>query len=222
MPVRQVSFWAMKHRARQVGETGVHALLIELQKSAPDARFHLMGHSFGCIVVSAAVAGPLGQGAVTSRLPRPVHALFLVQGALSLWSFAESIPYPPNVPGYFRPMGVAPALVSGPIVTTCSKFDRAVGTFFPLAAKRGNDRLLGEDLPEFGGVGTSGFKGPADGATHDVLVLNADAEYGFDAGHIYNIDASSVICHGRGPTGAHSDIAQPEIAHLFWQAAAAD
>lgn len=27
MPVRQLSFWAMKHRARQVGETGVHTLL---------------------------------------------------------------------------------------------------------------------------------------------------------------------------------------------------
>ena len=221
MPVRQLSFWSMKHRARHVGETGVHALLIELQKGAPEARFHLMGHSFGCIVVSAAVSGPLANSTIISRLPRPVHSLFLVQGALSLWSFAESIPYPPNVPGYFRPIEDVPALVSGPIVTTRSTFDRAVGTYFPLAAELGNDRLLGEELPEFGGVGAFGIQGTASDATQDMLVLNADGEYGFEVGQIYNVDASSVICSGGGPSGAHSDIAHPEIAHLFWQAALA-
>ena len=219
MPVRQLSFWSMKRRARVVGETGVHSLLVELQQSAPQARFHLMGHSFGCIVVSAAIAGPLGQGTVSSRLPRPVDSLFLVQGALSLWSFAERIPYPPNTPGYFRPIDLPPALVNGPIVTTRSKFDHAVGTFYPLAARAGSELLLGEELPEFGGVGAFGIRGTAAGATHDLPVLNADAEYGFDTGHIYNIEASTVICHGGWPSGAHSDIAHPQIAHVFWQAA---
>lgn len=220
MPVRQMSFWAMKHRARSVGETGVHSLLIDLQKSAPDARFHLMGHSFGCIVVSAAVCGPLDRGAVTSRLPRPVHSLFLAQGALSLWSFADDIPYPPQVPGYFQPIGVPPALVQGPIVTTRSTFDHAVGTFFPLGAKLGDERVLDEEeLPEFGGVGAFGIRGTKPSATHNMQVLNATANYGFDAGHIYNIEASTVIRHGKWPSGAHSDIAHPEIAHAFWQAA---
>jgi hypothetical protein len=45
------------------------------------------------------------------------------------------------------------------------------------------------------------------------------AEYGFAAGNIYNMEASSVIRHGGWPSGAHSDIAHPPIAHLFWQAA---
>ena len=113
MPVRQLSFWAMKHRARQVGETGVHTLLAGLQQAAPGTRYHLMGHSFGCIVVSAAIAGPITQGAITSRLPRPVNSLFLAQGALSLWSFAERLPFPPNPPGYFRPIDLAPAQSAG-------------------------------------------------------------------------------------------------------------
>ncbi len=221
MPVRQLSFWAMKHRARSVGETGVHALLAELQRNAPRARFHLMGHSFGCIVVSAAISGPLDQGAITSRLPRPVDSLFLVQGALSLWSFAESIPFPPKVPGYFRPIDLPPALVSGPVITTRSRFDRAVGTYFPLAAKLGQELLLGDELPEYGGVGAFGIQGTATATTHDLAVLSASAEYHFDAGHIYNVDASTVIRHGGWPSGAHSDIAHPEIAHLFWQAAVA-
>jgi hypothetical protein len=221
MPVRQLSFWSMKDRARRIGESGVHDLLITLQQAAPRARFHLMGHSFGCIVVSAAIAGPLPQGAIVSRLPRPVHSLFLVQGALSLWSFARAIPYPPRAPGYFRPIGAAPALVSGPVVTTRSTFDRAVGTFFPLAARLGHDLLLGGELPEFGAVGAFGLQGlPRDRAA-DLPVLDAGAQYRFDAGRTYNIDASRVICHGRGPSGAHCDIAHPEIAHIFWQAALA-
>jgi hypothetical protein len=219
MPVRQLSFWAMKQRARHIGETGVHALLIELQKSAPGARFHLMGHSFGCIVVSAAVSGPVDHGTITTRLPRPVHSLFLVQGALSVWSFAERIPFPPNVPGYFRPVKAPPTLVNGPIVTTRSTFDRAVGTFYPLGAKLGNDLLLGDELPEFGGIGAFGIQGTTADTAHDMPVLNANTEYGFKAGHIYNIDASRIICHGGGPSGAHSDIVHSEIAHLFWQTA---
>jgi pimeloyl-ACP methyl ester carboxylesterase len=219
MPVRQLSFWAMKYRARSVGGGGVHALLAALQQNAPQARFHLMGHSFGCIVVSAAISGPLDRGAITSRLPRPVDSLFLVQGALSLWSFAESIPFPPGLPGYFHPIDLPPALRRGPVVTTRSKFDHAVGTFFPLAAKLGNELLLGEELPEHGGVGAFGIQGTSPATTHDLPVLNASAQYRFEAGQIYNVDASTVICHGGWPSGAHSDIAHPEIAHLFWQAA---
>lgn len=217
MPVRQLSFWAMKHRAVRVGETGVHALLSTLQRAAPGARFHLMGHSFGAIVVSAAISGPLAQGIITSRLPRPVNSLFLVQGAMSLWSFAERLPFPPNAAGYFRPVDVAPALVSGPIVTTRSTFDRAVGTFFPLGARLGHELLLGEgDLPEYGGVGAFGIQGAGG---FDVPVLSVTGDYRFSRAEIYNIDASTVICHGGGPSGAHSDISYPEIAHAFWQAA---
>ena len=208
----------MKHRAVHVGETGVHTLLTRLQQAAPDARFHLMGHSFGCIVVSAAISGPLTQGTITSRLPRPVNSLFLVQGALSLWSFAERLPFPPNAPGYFRPIALAPAQVSGPIVTTRSTFDRAVGKFFPLGARLGRELLLGDgaELPEYGGVGTFGIQG-AGGLDQPLLGVTGD--YRFKRDKIYNINASAVIRHGGGASGAHSDISHPEIAHAFWQAA---
>ena len=46
-------------------------------------------------------------------------------------------------------------------------------------------------------------------------------EYNLASGRIYNIEASRVICSGDGASGAHSDIAHPEIAHLLWQAAIA-
>jgi hypothetical protein len=74
-PLQQLSFWKMKERARRFGESGAHRFLTKIQLAAPNARVHLMGHSFGCIVMSAAVAGPPGTFA---GLPRPVDTLFLV------------------------------------------------------------------------------------------------------------------------------------------------
>jgi hypothetical protein len=219
-PVRQISFWTMKHRARVIGERDVHRLIRQLQTAAPKARFHLMGHSFGCIVVSAAVAGPVGEGVLTDRLPRPVETLFLVQGAMSLWSFTDKIPFPPNEPGYFHAVCGATRGVRGPLVTTLSSQDRAVGIFFPIGARLAGDRTLGRDkLPEYGGTGTFGVQGAQPFSA--LKIQPKDAQYGFQAGLVYNVDASSVICNGGGASGAHSDIAHDEVAHAFWQAAIA-
>ena len=89
-----------------------------MKASRPETRFHLMGHSFGCIVVSATVAGaPRGE-----KLPRPVDSLFLVQGALSLWSYCPDIPMARGTAGYFNRI-LEEGLVRGPIVTTRSRFD---------------------------------------------------------------------------------------------------
>ena len=59
-PLHQLSFWKMKDRARRLGESGAYNLLTRIQLASPNARVHLMGHSFGCIVMSAAVAGAPG------------------------------------------------------------------------------------------------------------------------------------------------------------------
>ncbi|OBJ70706.1 hypothetical protein [Mycobacterium sp. 1274756.6] len=216
-PVRQISFWTMKNRARIVGERDVHHIL-RMMQDASDARIHLMGHSFGCIVMTAATAGPTSAGQQTDPLPRPVDTLFLVQGAMSLWSFAEAIPYPPGEPGYFRVLCQAPRRVAGPIVATNSRHDRAVGTFYPLGSRLGSDRILGyNDFPEYGGIGSFGVQGTE--PREEMEVLAADATYRFAPGTTYNIEASRVIASGSGLSGAHSDIVHDEIAHIFWQAA---
>ena len=202
----------MKDRARAFGESGGHALLARLQTAAPRARFHLMGHSFGCIVASATVAGPAG----APDLPRPVDSLFLVQGALSLWSYASDIPYAARQLGCFRRI-VEHGLVRGPIVTTRSSHDSAVGRFYPLGAQIRKQLVLGDDLPAYGGIGTFGIQG-AKGAV-DMPMGGANFAYGFEAGTIYNLEASEIIKNGGGASGAHSDIAHPEVAHAFWSAA---
>jgi hypothetical protein len=216
-PLRQISFWKMKDRARLFGESGAHELLAAMQRAAPpDTRFHLMGHSFGCIVASATVAG----AAAGTPLPRPVDSLFLVQGALSLWSFAQDIPYAAGTPGYFNRI-VRDGLVQGPIVTTRSKHDHAVGTFYPRGAQVKKQLVLGDDdFPKYGGIGSFGIQGVA-GATEDRPMQAATATYGFQPGRIYNLEASAIIKEGSGASGAHSDIAHPEVAHAFWEAALA-
>jgi hypothetical protein len=213
-PLRQLSFWKMKDRARRFGESGAHALLRDLQAaSREETRFHLMGHSFGCIVVSATIAGPPGGPGPH----RPVDSLFLVQGALSLWAYAPSIDYVGGRPGYFHRI-VSDHLVRGPIVTTRSTKDTAVGRLYPRAAGLAGQVVLGAaDYPKYGGVGVFGIQGMGAAAT-DLPMQSADWKYEFAEGRIYNLEASEVIKEGGGFSGAHSDIAHPEVAHVMWQA----
>jgi hypothetical protein len=213
-PLRQLSFWKMKDRARSFGETGAADMLRLLQGAAPEStRFHLMGHSFGCIVVSAALAGT-GR----SELLRPVSSMVLAQGALSLWAYAPDVPAAPGTSGYFHRI-IAQRLVRGPIITTRSSHDTAVAKYYPLGAKMAFQFLLG-DLPKYGGIGTYGIRG-LDALTDARPIAPPDSDNSFQPGRIYNLDAGNVIKNGDRPAGAHNDIAHPEVAHAAWQAALA-
>lgn len=99
--LRIPSFCTMRNRAYVSGEKGGHQLLRLLQNAPTTrpARFHLMGHSFGCIVVSAAVCGPRN----ARDLPRPVDTLFLVQAAMTSGAFAQGGSGPSTMPGDFNP-----------------------------------------------------------------------------------------------------------------------
>jgi hypothetical protein len=199
--LRQTSFWLMKHRARTIGEEGMHQFVADLQRRTT-AHIHLMGHSFGCIVVSSILGGPKGAG----KLPQPISSTVLVQGALSLWSYADAIP-DFDKPGYFRNLLKAGA-VSGPIVTTQSTHDSAVGVAFPAAVGVVGEVDFGVDLPKFGGVGTWGIQGTT--LAESLKMLDAQGQYPFQKARIYNVDGSQFI-------PGHSDIDGPEVAHLQWQ-----
>jgi pimeloyl-ACP methyl ester carboxylesterase len=215
-PLRVLTFWQMKRRARIFGESGAAQLLSALQAAAPVARFHLMGHSFGCIVASAAIAGPVA----SARGRRPVNTLALVQGAMSLWSFCSSIPARPERPGYFRRV-MAEGLVQGPVVTTTSVHDRAVGVFYPLGARaRQQIALVPDELPIYGGVGTFGIQGAGLQIADETLGPAGDP-YDFRANLVYNLDSDAVIAKGGGASGAHSDVCHPAVAHAVSQAVTA-
>lgn len=202
--LRQGSFWLMKHRARTVGEQGMHQFVKSLQQTC-DARIHLMGHSFGTIVVSSILGGPGGR----TPLPRPVQSAALVQGAVSLWSFASRVPDSAD-PGYFH--RVLSGAVKGPIMTTQSTNDRAVGLAYPAAVALVGEVAFGVDapLPKFGGIGTWGIQG-TDVAQRGTL-LNKTAIYDLKPGKVHNLDGSAFIPDHSGIDGA-------EVAHALWQTA---
>jgi len=215
-PLRQLSYWTMKKRARTVGEGGMHVFLNNLQHATATrgTRIHLMGHSFGTIVVSGMLGGPDCKG----TLQRPVDSVVLVQGAVSLWSYAASIPFGKNRPGYFQRV-LLDGKVRGPLVTTRSRHDSAVGVLYPLASRLNGSAEFAANFPEFGAIGTFGLQGLAEGIGSDSTMLPATGTYKFAKGRVYNLDASTYIAKKEGASGAHSDIAGPEVAHTIWEAA---
>ena len=217
-PLGQLSYWTMKKRARTIGEGGMHPFLNELQTATAEqgTRIHLMGHSFGTIVISSMLGGPNASG----PLVRPVDSVVLVQGAVSLWCYATNIPFKNAGPGYFNRI-LPDAKIAGPLVTTQSRFDKAVGVFYPLASRLHGSASFdpGAGFPEFGAIGTYGLQGLDDQMQHDIEMLPADGAYGFGKGKVYNLESSKYICKGDGLIGAHSDIAGDEVAHAIWEAA---
>jgi hypothetical protein len=216
-PLRQLSFWKMKKRAQVFGESGAAGILSLIQARSPQARVHAAGHSFGCIVVSGMLKGSAGAGG------QPIHSATLIQGALSLWSYCSSIEKADGKPGYFWPV-LARARVKGPFLTTQSRFDRAVGFWYPKAAGVAGQVAYTTDLgelPKYGGVGTFGLQGPSV-PVESMNMLPADGTYAFQPGKIYNINAEKYIKTGDVFSGAHSDIAHPEVAHAIWEAVLTD
>ncbi len=196
-PLRILSFWRMKNRARAFGEGAAGRLVRTIQSHG--AAVHLMGHSFGCVVMSAA--------AVASA--RPVQSMVLVQGAVSLWAYRET--------GYFHPL-IRDRHCAGPIVATTSPFDLAVGKAYPLAAGIARQESFAPELPKYGGIGAFGIQGLSD-VTSSRPIGGTSEDYAFEDGRVYNVDAGAVISGNHGQHDAHSDFIHPEVAQLVWSAA---
>lgn len=214
-PLRALSFWTMKRRACQVAETAVHSFLVEMMQAVAGrgVRFHLMGHSFGCIVASAAVTGPPG----APPLPQPADSIALVQGAVSLWAYCRDIPVSPGRAGYFHRL-IAEGRVRGPIVTTQSRHDRAVGTWYPRGARSAAQiAFTATEFPRYGAIGAFGIQGTGLILTNDTMKPLTEP-YAFAQGRVHNLDSSQFICNGGGLSGSHSDIQHPEVAHAIWSA----
>jgi DNA/RNA endonuclease G (NUC1)/V8-like Glu-specific endopeptidase len=215
-PLRALSFWKMKDRARQIGEGAVHQLLGRLQEATRgrDVRLHLLGHSFGCIVASAAAAGPPDRPGPAS----PIDSLVLLQGALSLWAYSADIPYAQGRPGYFYRL-LAGGRLRGPVVTTQSRYDKAVGVWYPRGAGVARQvSFASEEFPKYGGIGSFGIQGL--GLTVAAQPMQpVSGTYSFQPGSVYNLESSAYIRKSLSLfAGAHSDICHPEVAHAIWSA----
>ena len=127
--------------------------ITRLGASRPGLRVHLIGHSFGARLVSFALAGlPERTVGATS----PVKSLLLLQGAFSHFAFADALPFDAARGGAVRGMGQR---VGGPLVTTHTLLDTAVGRFYPLAsvlARQDAARLTGSAPSRWGAFGNDG------------------------------------------------------------------
>ncbi|GAA1786970.1 serine/threonine protein kinase [Planosporangium flavigriseum] len=211
--LRTLSYYEMKNRAGQVGRVGLGPFLSTV--AAPDGhrpRVHLLGHSFGARLVAYALSG-LADGLVGAA--SPIKSLLLIQGAFSHFSFNDRLSFDPDRGGALAGYSNR---VDGPLLSTFTRHDRAVGWWYPLASmlKRQDASSQADLLYRWGAMGADGYQ--VDG-TSRVPLGDDGFPYGFASGRFYRLDANSVIDAVQSPfTGAHSDICHPEVA---WAAIAA-
>jgi hypothetical protein len=208
--LRVATFWQMKERAGIVGQAGLGPLLSRIAALAPDTRLHLVGHSFGARLVSYALAG---LAAIPEGKRSPVKSLVLLQGAFSHFTFADELPHDHARKGDLHGMA---SRVDGPLLTTFSEWDTAVGRAYPLGALVvGQDAAAAQIASRWGAMGSDGAQ--AVGAVPASLG-EVGTRYSFRLGQWINLDGNHIIKTGGPPSGAHSDIIHPEIA---WAALAA-
>ena len=134
------TYYEMKTRAGKVGNNGAAPLIDNL--AAKVDRIHLIGHSFGGRLVTAAA-----KESTTNKLA----SLTLLQAAFSHNGFSKILK------GFFRSV-VEAKRVSGPILITNTKNDKAVGLAYPIASRINNDTTMaiGDENDKFGGIGRNG------------------------------------------------------------------
>ena len=150
--------------------------------------------------------------------PSPVTSLLLVQGAFSHFTFAAPLPVDASRSGFLAGLG---SQVDGPLLSTFSAADRAVGWWYPAASMLSHsDSESAEDLTyRWGGMGHYGFQ-QADAQQLDLL--DAGTPYGFQPGRFYRLRIDAVIAADLSPfAGTHSDIRHPQVAWATLAAAVA-
>ncbi len=205
--LRSMSYYEMKNRAGVIGRNGLGPLLGKLAAADAGIRVHLMGHSFGARLVAYSLSG-LPQAATGAN--SPVKTLFLIQGAFSHFAFANPVP-DVQVSGPGALSAVA-RNVNGPLLSTFTAADRAVGWWYPAASMLAHqDAQSAADLAyQWGGMGHDGYQQSPEGTT--VKLAAQGTEYNFQPGKFYLLDSNAVICANQSPfSGAHSDIRHAQV-----------
>jgi hypothetical protein len=198
------TYYQMKERAGAVGRSGLNAVLRQLRQKRADLKLHLIGHSFGGRLVTAAALGPEG------ATPVKAATMSLLQAAFSHFGFARR--FDGTKDGFFRRV-IGDKLVSGPVLVTHTHNDRAVGKAYPIASQIAGQvaSALGDANSPYGGIGANGAQKTPE--TVQGKLLPAGGKYQLAAGKLYNLQADAFIAD-------HSDIAKNEVAHAILSAVA--
>jgi hypothetical protein len=143
------TYYQMKSRAGLVGSTGLADLLRRVRDAKAAIRIHLVGHSFGGRLVTAA--------AHALSVNTDLVTMSLLQSAFSHNGLSEGFGEAPKEQGFFRAI-VDEKRISGPIIITHTKNDKAVGIAYPLASRIAgqNAAALGDQNDPYGGMGRNG------------------------------------------------------------------
>jgi predicted alpha/beta hydrolase family esterase len=185
------TYYEMKDRGGKVGSLGVAKLIDAVSDQVE--RIHLVGHSFGGRVVTAAAAH-----STTNK----IRSMTLLQAAFSHNAFSRSMG------GLFRSV-VERQRVRGPIVITHTKNDKAVGLAYPIASRLAGQiaAALGDENDKYGGLGRNGAQKMNLGETLPGALLDVGKPYSFASGKFFNLESSPFIKD-------HSDVAGPQVAYL--------
>lgn len=201
-----VTYYQMKNRAGVVGAGGVAPLLDEVRGRFPGIRIHLVGHSFGGRLVTAAAAG------MKASDPAPVASMTLLQAAFSHYGFADNY-HGTGKPGFFRGV-VMDKKVAGPVVISHTRRDSAVGLAYALASRLAGQHAsgLGDENDMFGGIGSNGAQDTPERVAG--ALLPPGTAYSFQPGRLHNLKGDAFI-------SGHSDVANPATAWAILSAVAA-
>ena len=188
------SFWTMKDRGGVIGSRGVSPLVQALRPLRDRGiRIHLVGHSFGGKLLSAAVSG--------GTAPNTVDSLVLLQCAMSHLALSthdqiRSIGL--DLPGEGAYAPILRDRLASVVVATYSAQDVDNRRWYPLGVRVAGDALEAAAVPVYAAIGARGVDGPP---VVPVVLRDEPLPWNEPPGslRVFNVDASDVIL-------GHSDI----------------
>ena len=192
------TYYQMKTRAGTVGRTGAGMVLARIREKRPDLPLHLVGHSFGGRLVTAAAS--------TLKPNSQKVTMMLLQAAFSHNGLASK--FDGKNDGAFRTV-LADRRISGPLLITHTKNDRAVGIAYPLASRFSREvaAAFGDENDPYGGIGRNGAQRTPEAVAG--VLGDLDANYLFQPNKVFNLRADRFI-------GNHGDVAGHQVAYAFW------
>ncbi len=192
------TYYKMKARAGTVGRVGLAPALRQIRQHLPHLRIHLIGHSFGGRLVTAA-AHALDDNT-------NVQTLTLLQAAYSHNGLAPK--FDGEHDGAFRSL-LDRQRVSGPICITYTHNDTAVGIAYPLASRLSRDQAsaLGDQNDPYGGMGRNGAQHTPEAEGRNFTLSEVGQAVTLENGKVHNFESSACIAD-------HGDVANAQTTYL--------
>jgi pimeloyl-ACP methyl ester carboxylesterase len=195
----QFAFFEMQQKGACVGAEAGDVLASIVPRLGPRVNIHLVGHSFGGLVVCNAAKNYLDANST-----RRVHSLNLVQAAIAS--------------NWFR--GEDPMLrsVDGAVSCIYSAYDTANGFYYPMA----NNGRLAAGYVGLCQVGSRPDAPPVGQKSQFAMLVRPPALGSIGAPQApctLNLDASRLIYEGSVAVGGgHDDIFKDDVVNLIWAA----